>query len=296
MRRLLVILCLIGTTRAIYPAAMPLTTHEISLMLRSGYSSDSIIHELSVRHFADAFDDAAEKQLTQAGASAALVNALRKGSFQASPAEIAAANEKIAARQDQAAAGAERAQTGLQKPAGYATEGKLRAGSATPSNAGNSVYEFLKGDLVWRHQNSTVHFDDEGLEQKKYFLFFFSANWSPVGRKFTSQLVDYYNRVSPQHPELEIIFFSADHSQFGMETYLGQSNMPWPAIAFDKVGVKTAQMQADQIKEIPALILIDSNGRVLSNGYGQGKESGPEKVLADLDKILAGGSVTPPTP
>ena len=80
-----------------------------------------------------------------------------------------------------------------------------------------------------------------------------------------------------------------------METYVGQSNMPWPAVAYDKVRTKAAQMQTDQVNEIPTLLLIDSGGRILCSSHGDSK-SGPEKVLADLDKILAGGRPTSPAP
>src|SRR4029077_12093266 len=81
-------------------AGLPLTAKEVSLMLRSGYSSETIMRELAARHFGDAVDSAVEKQLEKAGASPALLNALRNGSFRASPDEIAAAEEKLAAQEE----------------------------------------------------------------------------------------------------------------------------------------------------------------------------------------------------
>jgi len=38
---------------AVQAGQLPLTVSEIGLMLRSGYSSNSLMHELSTRHFAD---------------------------------------------------------------------------------------------------------------------------------------------------------------------------------------------------------------------------------------------------
>lgn len=284
--RLLVIWALIGSGSLAFAAAMPLSTKEISLMLRSGYSNNAIIGELSTRHFADTFDSGTEQQLTKAGANAALLDALRTGSFQASPREIAAAQEKLATQEEVARSAQERA------PAMRSDNHEqvdARAKQPTAVNQVNQVYRLLKGDLVSYHQGTITHFDDEQLEQKKYFLFFFSANWSPAGRKLTPGLVDYYNRVTAQHPEVETIFFSADRSQFGMQTYLSQSNMPWPAVDYPKIASKIEGMNINLIRDIPCLVLVNATGQILSQTGSGDEAKSPEQVLADLDTVLAGG-------
>src|SRR5215471_548714 len=91
MARVLLVLFFLVSTSVI-SAVSPLTIKDVSLMLRSGYSSQEVLRELSVRRFADTLDSTAEEQLTRIGASAALIEGLR--SFQLSPAEIAAAREK----------------------------------------------------------------------------------------------------------------------------------------------------------------------------------------------------------
>jgi thiol-disulfide isomerase/thioredoxin len=260
---------------------MPLTAKEIGLMLRSGYSSDAVLRELSARHFADSFDSTVEKQLVQSGANQSLIDALRSGAYQLSPSEMAAAKEKLTQEEQRDIPAAEQSRESGPPPQSTPVPATVGAPGAT--------YRLLKGDLVYWHQGTLSHFDDEALENKKLYLFFFSANWSPQGRKFTPQLVEYYNRVAPQHPEFEVIFFSADRSPFGMETYMGQANMPWPAVDYAKLGSKAA-IQNNFVRGIPCLILVDGNGRVLSNSYGTETNRGPETVLADLDKILKGQS------
>jgi hypothetical protein len=74
----------------------PLTVKEIGLMLRSGYSSETILRDLSVRHFAGTFDLAAEEQLRQSNASSALIDALKSGNNAASEEELAKARKRIA--------------------------------------------------------------------------------------------------------------------------------------------------------------------------------------------------------
>src|ERR1700730_12995443 len=59
----------------------PMTVKDISLMLRSGYSSEAVEREVAARHFTGTLDATAEKNLAQAGASPALVNALKSGAF-----------------------------------------------------------------------------------------------------------------------------------------------------------------------------------------------------------------------
>src|ERR1700724_436381 len=285
MRVLLVIFLLVASVCRAICGPMPLTAKEIGLMLRSGYSSEAVMRELSARHFADSFDSTMEKQLVQSGADKSLIDALRSGAYRLSPSEIAAEKKKLTQEEQRDVLAAEQSresgppqQSAPARPAGPPAVGVPGA-----------TYQLLKGDLVYWHQGALSHFDDEALENKKLYLFFFSANWSPQGRKFTTQLVEYYNRVAPQHPEFEVIFFSADRSPFGMETYMGQANMPWPAVNYEKLGSKAA-IQNNFVRGIPCLILVDGSGQVLSNSYGTEKNLGPEAHLADLDKIFSGQS------
>jgi len=71
-----------------------------------------------------------------------------------------------------------------------------------------------------------VHADDTALANKKLIAFYFSAPLVCACRKFTPELVDYYNRVAAQHPEFEIVFYSFDKSPFAFETYIREANMP----------------------------------------------------------------------
>jgi nucleoredoxin len=283
---LVIFLFLVSVCRAIC-GPMPLTAKEIGLMLRSGYSGQAVMRELSARHFADSFDSTVEKQLVQSGANQSLIDALRSGAYRLSPSEMSAAKEKLTQEGKRDVLAAEQSRESW--PPRQSTPAP--AGSAAPAAVGapGATYRLLKGDLVYWHQGTLSHFDDEALENKKLYLFFFSANWSPQGRKFTPQLVEYYNRVASQHPEFEVIFFSADRSPFGMETYMGQANMPWPAVDYAKLGSKAA-IQNNFVRGIPCLILVDGSGKVLSNSYGTETNLGPETVLADLDKTLNGQS------
>ena len=248
-------------------------------MLRSGYSNEEVLRELSSRHFADTLDSTTEKELEKVGASAALIDALRNSIGQLSAAEIAAAKEKQEAL--------ERGQKASASGVGLTTDNRPTSKAANVSQKPQisaTMYDLFKDGLVCWHEGSLVAFDEETLRAKKLYLLFFSAFWSKNGRQFTPRLIEYYNQVAFQHPELEVIFCSVDRSAFAMESYISQTNMPWPAIAFDKREGKIGVIREKLVREVPHLILADASGRVLSDSGNT--EPNLDKVIADLDKIL----------
>lgn len=257
-------------------------------MLRSGYSSAAVMKELASRHFSDQFDADAEAQIQKAGASLALLQALRDGTYAASPAEIAAAQKEQAARVDRESFARESAQNSdaLKGPANQPPDTPASTKAPSPEQ----IYQMLKDSLVIRQRGVLVPVDEETLRKKKLFLFFFSAISSPLGRHFTSRLSEYYQQVEIEHPEIEVIFFSGDRSQFAMENYMSQTEMPWPAVAFSEIGKQFAALPAGFVHDLPTLALVDASGKVLSRSADP-SPAALEKVLVDLDKTLQNGSV-----
>ena len=280
MRSLLIILLLAQTIFSAMAASLPLTAKEIGLMLRSGYSSEAILRELSTRHFAGNLDSAAEQQLVRAGANQSLITALQSGVYAAQSSEIAAAQEKLAALEKPSAPAAQQSDK-------LTTSPPTSVAASPPSDA---IYRLLEHDLVSVQRGELKPFDDKPIAEKKIYLFFFSASTSAFARKFTPPLVEYYNRVAPLHPEFETIFFSKDRSPFGMETYMLQTSMPWPAVVFDKVGNKMPVQTSPS--DLPVLILVNGTGKILYRSSGN-QNADPDKVTADLDKILATSSADP---
>jgi nucleoredoxin len=266
---------------------LPLTVSEIALMLRSGYSSNSLMHELSTRHFADTVDADREKALVKAGASAELIAALKSGIYSLTPEKTAVVQEQMAAAEQRRVQLAEAAR---KSDAAYQQEiARERTMPSAPklNTSSDAISQFLKGDLVQWHNGTVVHADETALANKKLIAFYFSAHWCAPCRKFTPQLVDYYNRVAAQHPEFEIVFYSLDKSSFAFETYMREANMPWLAIDYAKVKGKEA-IGKNAGDGIPSLVLVDSAGNVISSSHSGSQNFGPQKVLADLDAIFAG--------
>jgi thiol-disulfide isomerase/thioredoxin len=280
--RPLALLLAVGLVGAVAAGPQPLSNKEIALMLRSGYSSAGILAEIARRGALDPLDAATKKTLLEFGATAQLISALETGTF-----KIDGAAAELALQQAAEASARQEVQT--EQTFRDATT-VLREQGAQSTDA--SIMRGLRDKLIVCRDGAVSRADDPGLENKKLIALYFSAHWCAPCRKFTPQLVDYYNRVEPQHPEFEIIFVSCDRSRFNWETYMRDNKMPWPAIDYDQLSGLGSLRQIGG-SGIPSLVLLDGTGHVLSSSFEGDKYFGPQKVLADLQKIFAGGANTP---
>ncbi|CAH0549111.1 unnamed protein product [Brassicogethes aeneus] len=112
------------------------------------------------------------------------------------------------------------------------------------------------------HQNSTkedVRYNNlpDGIRG-----FYFSANWCPPCRAFTPQLADVYRLIRKKEPGFEIIFVSSDRSLESFSAY--SENMPWLMVPFQQTAVRAELAQLYGIRGIPTLLLLDSNGHVIT--------------------------------
>ena len=122
------------------------------------------------------------------------------------------------------------------------------------------------------------------LDDKDYVLLYFSASWCPPCRKFTPELVRFYNQKKEQL-NFEVVLVSWDKSEGKMKSYMDDYNMPFPAIPFGESVVKNRLQENYGGRGIPHLVLIDQKGKVLSSSYEGGKYLGPMKVLQDLQNL-----------
>ena len=264
----------------------PMTVKDISLMLRSGYSSEAVEREVTARHFAGTLDAIAEKNLAQAGASPALVNGLKSGAFAIPASQQAAVQAELAAKAQGRARQLEESRKldTLYQARLAQTRNAAPADAATKATA---IASLVKGDLMTSRNGVLRPYLDAEFEKKKLIGLYFSAHWCPPCRKFTPDLVAYYNKVAAAHPEFEIVFVSFDKSAAAMEGYMRELQMPWPAVGFDKVSGNEA-LKKYAGASIPCLVVVDENGKVVFDTYAGKNYRGPEAVLGDLDQFFAG--------
>jgi nucleoredoxin len=261
---------------------LPLTTSELSLMLRSGYAIPTIETELTSRHFADELDEAKRKQLLKAGATSELLDAIENGKFAVPKDELEKTRRKMEENDRERALASEQAK----KNDVLYQKQLFRERTRIVKQGPDAIADVAKGNLVRVKNGNLVALDDSDLVQKKIYGLYFSAHWCSPCRKFTPKLVEYYNKIVwEEHPEFEIIFISSDKSPEAMATYMNEAGMPWPAVEFGKLAnVPTLKKYAGD--GIPDLVIVDTTGKVLADSYIRGKYVGPQRALDDLTAIF----------
>ncbi|KAL1502490.1 hypothetical protein ABEB36_007625 [Hypothenemus hampei] len=92
--------------------------------------------------------------------------------------------------------------------------------------------------------------------------FYFSAHWCPPCKAFTPHLAEVYTVIRKREPNFEIIFISSDRSAESYGAYM--ESMPWLAVPFQQASVRAELAQLYGIRGIPTLLLLDSNGHVIT--------------------------------
>jgi nucleoredoxin len=166
-------------------------------------------------------------------------------------------------------------------PAGDNPTAGLDLGDATqltgfPAQFNHHLVSLVDGNLQ--------PFDAATLKGVKFWAFYYSASWCPPCRVFTPKLVDFYKEFKAKHPNFELIFVNHDASSDAMLAYMKTDAMPWPAIRFDEID----QVNGNRFcgPGIPDLVLVDANGKVLSDSFNGSDYPGPEKVIDDIKSMV----------
>jgi nucleoredoxin len=164
--------------------------------------------------------------------------------------------------------------------------------AATPASVARPAYEpatpverSLAGKLVALEAGTLGSRDAAHLAGVRFFGLYFSASWCGPCRQFSPDLIDAYGKIRALYPEFEVVLVNRDRSVEDMVTYMRDERMPWPALRWDALRT-TPEITRYAGSGIPCLVLIDAEGKVLSDSYRWGRYVGPDAVLADTWKIL----------
>ncbi len=161
------------------------------------------------------------------------------------------------------------------------------ASSATPAAPTNKIADRLNGKLVIWNGSSLERYEASALKGKKYLAVYFSASWCGPCKQFTPRLVDWYKQRKTELDKFDVIFVSRDESKEAMLEYMKQDGMPWPALNFAKADQRNSPLEKYAGRGIPCLVIIDTNGKVISHSYKGEDYVGPSKVMKDLEGLLA---------
>jgi len=121
-----------------------------------------------------------------------------------------------------------------------------------------------------------------------YYAFYFSAGWCPPCRTFTPRLVNFYKDQKEKNGNrFEVIFVSSDRSERDMISYMRDYKMGFPALDYGSFDRLDRRVQAIKVgRGIPNLVVVDSDGELLSTSYVDSKYRGPSVVLAEFTAML----------
>lgn len=100
------------------------------------------------------------------------------------------------------------------------------------------------------------------LSFKSPLLIYFSASWCPPCRGFTPVLSEFYTKVNTPQKQCEVILGTLDETKKDFDDYF--EKMPWLAIPYEDKDIVVNLAKKYGVESIPALILIDENGKDLS--------------------------------
>lgn len=119
--------------------------------------------------------------------------------------------------------------------------------------------EFISqfGDTLINPSNDrSTSTPSDSLAGKKFIMLYFSAHWCPPCRKFTPQLITFYNKLrADDSNSVELVFCSFDRQKTEYEEYT--SDMPWLCMPFESKESKTMGTKY-KANGIPHLVVVDA--------------------------------------
>ncbi len=159
------------------------------------------------------------------------------------------------------------------------------AALVAPHAPANPIERALAGKLVQLEAGKLRPFDVARLAGVKFYALYYSASWCAPCREFTPGFVDAYGKIRALYPEFEVVLVNHDRSPAAMFDYMRDDKMAWPALKWsDIAGARDLTRYCGD--GIPCLVLIDEQGKVLSDTNRWGRYVGPDAVLEDTWKIL----------
>ena len=157
--------------------------------------------------------------------------------------------------------------------------------SADDSAPSRFIQQF-KGHLIILDHDTPTDYDVANLAGVKYWAFLYSASWCGPCREFSPKLVDFYSYFKKSHPNFEVILVGNDGKQDDMVKYMQEDRMPWPAMKYPDLDDPRVSVKKYFGSGIPDLVLVDSNGKVLSDTFSGKDYVGPSHVLEDIKKMV----------
>jgi len=144
----------------------------------------------------------------------------------------------------------------------------------------------FRGVLMTMDHGKPEDFAVEKLAGVKYFALYFATSGQEASQAFTPDLTTFYRSFKPSHPEFELIFVSRDGSDREMQEGMRSAWMRWPAIWYADVDNPALDVKKYCGPQLPSLVLVDAQGKILSDNFDNGQFADPHRVLDDIRAVM----------
>jgi len=150
-----------------------------------------------------------------------------------------------------------------------------------------TVTSALRGKLVILRDGQLTDFDPGTRPEPQFYLIYFSAGWCGPCHRFTPALVSAYKTLRETGAtDFEVVFVSSDESGSDMIEYMKEMGMPWPALAWKKLGSAEVVTQFAG-RGIPCLVVLDRAGHMLFHSYSGEEYLGADTPLDQFRQLRA---------
>jgi nucleoredoxin len=112
--------------------------------------------------------------------------------------------------------------------------------------------------------------------QDKVIGVYFSAQWCGPCRRFTPELVKYYEA---NRDHFEVVFVSSDRSEDAKSKYMTEADMAWPAVKWNSDAANALKSRYE-VRGIPTLVMLRDDGSTLTrDGRSMVMEGTPAERL-----------------
>ncbi|CUG90311.1 tryparedoxin, putative [Bodo saltans] len=155
-------------------------------------------------------------------------------------------------------------------PAETTPESTVTAPVAGASAPKTPLQKLLRGlDMLLVKGSESIPASSIAPPVHKNVLFYFSAQWCPPCKRFTTRLAQLYKELRDRgRTDFEVIFVSCDSSAGEFSEY--SKEMPFPAIPFSKKKERDSLLRKFKVQSLPTLVVIDAvDGTVINKSAVQ---------------------------
>lgn len=162
----------------------------------------------------------------------------------------------------------------------------LLALALVPTRAGNAIYDAVQGKLVALDGRVLDELTDPARAQNaRFYALYFASGADEASQAFTPELARFYQYITQRYRDFELIYVSRDPNEAEMEEFMLQEPLLCPAVAFDDARL-IGKINAYAGPNLPSLVFVNANGKVLATSYRNDRYVGPGPVLNFIANYL----------